>query len=94
MSLDSLGYLSRRWYDMVQCVDIEEEWDFDGSEHFTCSSFTWNKNKTKLRIGITDRNTLMENGLGGKVVEVAPDKYVLIEFNGKNLERLKKFFEV
>lgn len=69
------------------------EWDFDGSEHFICSSFTWNKEKTKLRIGITNKEMLIEHGYSGKIVETAPEKYVLIEFNGKNIERLKQFIK-
>jgi hypothetical protein len=71
-----------------------DEWDFDGSEHFICSSFTWNKDKMKLRIGITSKEMLIEYGFSGKVVDTAPEKYVLIEFNGKNIERLKQFMKV
>jgi hypothetical protein len=77
-----------------EVADETDEWDFDRSEHFICSSFTWNKDKTKLRIGITSKEMLTEYGFSGKVVDTAPEKYVLIEFNGKNMERLKQFMKV
>lgn len=76
--------------DKTHEVDEVEEWNCEESEYFMCSAFTWSKDGTKLRIYIMGKKEFIDAGLDEQA-ELAPEKFVLIEFGGGELERLRQF---
>lgn len=76
---------------LLEGEEMENEWDFEKRLQFARSSFIWNKHKTKLRILIIDKQTLIEWGYCDYSEETRPEELVLREFNGDSLKLLKEF---
>ena len=72
----------------------DDIWDLKNMVGFRCSTFTWSKDKRRIRIWIPSKKDVQEAGVTKEYIEHAPEQSLLLEFGKRDTEALKLFFKM